>query len=342
MELLDRYLQAVKFWLPKEQKQDIIAELSEDIRSQIEEKEIELGRKLNTAEVAGILRQVGRPVIVANRYSPQQYLIGPLLFPVYRFVLKLVAVFYLVPWVLVWIGFMSFDAGYRTKHSGGSLIGALASLWGPLWLTAFFAFGAVTIVFVVLERAQAKSRFMEEWDPLKLPPVRDPNRISRASSIFEMVANAVFCVWWLQLRSPIVLGQSVVITLAPVWQYFFWGFLSLALVNIATSGVNLIRPYWTRARAGVRLANDVLGAALFSWLCKSDILVGISVATVPPARAAEITSAINLWMSRCFPYAVVVGLIIAYFSVRRFLRVTADTRLTGGLAAGGLPTSVMS
>jgi hypothetical protein len=31
MELLERYLQAVKFWLPKKQKQDIIAELSEDI-----------------------------------------------------------------------------------------------------------------------------------------------------------------------------------------------------------------------------------------------------------------------------------------------------------------------
>jgi hypothetical protein len=33
MQLLERYLQAVKFWLPKEQKEDIIAELSEDIRS---------------------------------------------------------------------------------------------------------------------------------------------------------------------------------------------------------------------------------------------------------------------------------------------------------------------
>ena len=39
MELIDRYLQAVKFWLPETQKEDIIAELSEDIQSQIEEKE---------------------------------------------------------------------------------------------------------------------------------------------------------------------------------------------------------------------------------------------------------------------------------------------------------------
>ncbi len=166
MELLDRYLQAVKFWLPKGQKQDIIAELSEDIRSQIEEKENELGRKLNEAEAEAIFKRVGRPVLVANRYSPQQYLIGPLLFPIYRFVLKIVALCYLVPWVLAWIGFMIYDPGFRAKHSGGTLIGALGSVWGPLWLAAFCACGVVTIVFAVLERAQTKSGFLEDWDPV--------------------------------------------------------------------------------------------------------------------------------------------------------------------------------
>ena len=39
MELIERYLQAVQFWLPKEQKADIIAELSEDLHAQIEERE---------------------------------------------------------------------------------------------------------------------------------------------------------------------------------------------------------------------------------------------------------------------------------------------------------------
>jgi hypothetical protein len=34
-ELVDRYLQAVRFWLPKRQQEDIIAELSEDLHSQI-------------------------------------------------------------------------------------------------------------------------------------------------------------------------------------------------------------------------------------------------------------------------------------------------------------------
>ena len=116
MELIDRYLQAVKFWLPKNQKQDIIAELSEDLRSQIEDREAELGRKLNESEVADLLKQRGRPVLVANRFLPQDSLIGPVLFPIYLFVLKLVAVFYMVPWILVWIGI----AIFRPTHSGQS------------------------------------------------------------------------------------------------------------------------------------------------------------------------------------------------------------------------------
>ena len=79
MDLVDRYLQAVKFWLPRQQKQDIIAELSEDLRSQIEDRERELGRKLNYSELAGLLKQRGRPVVVANRFLPQESLIGPVL-----------------------------------------------------------------------------------------------------------------------------------------------------------------------------------------------------------------------------------------------------------------------
>jgi hypothetical protein len=64
MDLINRYLQAVKFWLPKNQKQDIIAELAEDLRSQIEDREAELGRQLNESEVAELLKQ--RPGVVSN------------------------------------------------------------------------------------------------------------------------------------------------------------------------------------------------------------------------------------------------------------------------------------
>ena len=321
MDLLNRYLQAVKFWLPKKQKEDIIAELSEDIRSQIEDREAELGRKLSESEVAAILKQRGRPVLVANRFLPQEHLIGPVLFPIYLFVLKIVAAFYMVPWILVWIGI----AISRASHSGQSLTVAVGSFWTSFWPMAFFLIGSITTVFAILERVQTKSRFLEKWDPLKLPPVRDPNRIPLFNSIIEVVANLVFCIWWVggMWYQPILHISGVSITLAPVWRYFFWGFLALALGNTIASGVNLFRSYWTWVRASIRLASDCIGSVLFCWLLKSDILVAITVPNVDPAKTAQIANAINWWTSAMFPVAVAACVIIALADAYRIIRVRA-------------------
>jgi hypothetical protein len=339
MELLDRYLQAVKFWLPKEQKQDITAELSEDIRSRVDDKEAELGRKLNEGEVEVILKQLGRPVLVANRYLPRESLIGPVLFPIYKFVLKIAMLGYLGPWLLTWIGMMIFNSSYRAEHSRGGLIGIIGSVWGPLWVSAFFVIGLVTIVFAVIERVQAKSGSLEDWNPGKLPPVRDPNQIPLSSSIFELVIGVLFTGWWIgAMRSPVILNSSnVQITLAPVWRAFFWSFLCLSVVNVAMSSVNVFRPYWTRRRAGIRLATDCIGSALFCWLCKSNILASIIVQSVVPAKTLAITKAINMWMLKSFPVAVGIGILIAGFDVYRILRVKpASPQFTPGVAAAVL------
>jgi hypothetical protein len=101
MELVDRYLQAVKFWLPKQQKDDILAELSADIRAQIEDRESVLGRALTQPEIEDILKQRGRPCLVASRFRPQESLIGPVLYPIYLFCLKCALLGYLVPWLVV-------------------------------------------------------------------------------------------------------------------------------------------------------------------------------------------------------------------------------------------------
>lgn len=85
MDMLDRYLQAVRFFLPAQQQDDIVRELSENLISQMDNQEEELGRPLDEAEQAAILRQHGHPMVVAGRYRSQQQLIGPIFFPLYLF-----------------------------------------------------------------------------------------------------------------------------------------------------------------------------------------------------------------------------------------------------------------
>jgi hypothetical protein len=335
MELIERYLQAVRFWLPKAQKQDILAELSEDINSQVEEKESELGRSLNQAEVEAILKQRGRPVLVANRYQPQQFLIGPVLFPIYTFVLKIVACCYLLPWVLGLIGLMIYSESYRTQHGG--LLSAMGQAWGGFWVASLLVIGTVTLVFAVLEQVQAKSHFMEKWDPRKLPPVKDPNRIKRSSSIAEIVANAVFGVgWWLAYFStPLLVNRPELrVRLTPMWTYFFFGFLCVSLANVALSAVNLAHPYWTIRRAAIRLFTDCAGSALFCWVMKVNIFAEIALKNLSTEKSIALTNIMNSGAQRMFPLAVLIGLVIVGSDLYRIYRVkNKGTLLLRGVAA---------
>lgn len=84
MQLTESYLDAVRFWLPNRHKDDIIEELAADIDAQVDEVVAGLGRDMSPDEIAAMPKVRGRPVVVANRFLPQEQLIGPLLFPVYR------------------------------------------------------------------------------------------------------------------------------------------------------------------------------------------------------------------------------------------------------------------
>jgi hypothetical protein len=188
----------------------------------------------------------------------------------------------------------------------------------------FFTVGAITVVFALLERLEQKSKFMEQWDPRRLPPVRDPNRIAISASLIEVTFNLVFCIWllagmWYQTSLHLA---GVSITLAPVWTYLFWGFFSLTAANIVTSGANLFRPYWSKTRALLRLVSNSIGSALFCWLLKANIFVSISVRGVAGEKTARAAAAINWWSGKMFPFAIAACLIILLFDVYRINRVS--------------------
>lgn len=325
MELIDRYLQAVKFWLPRQQSSDIIAELSADIHAQVEDRQSALGRNLTTPEVEDLLKQRGRPFLVANRFLPQRSLIGPALFPVYRFVMKVVFLCYFAPWLIMSIATAISDSfGPAPRPTWFNPIADLSSRMIP---TAFIALAVVTLVFAILERAQEKSHFLDQWSPSKLPPLRNPNAIPRSSSTIEMVVNWVFFLWWAANfhTTHLSIGSSIRISLTPTWFWFYWAYFILALANATLAGANLLRPWWTPTRATLRMLSDAVGAILFCWLLKANLLVAIAIATVPADKSQIITQAINLWMPRIFPLAIALTLLIAAIDIYRILRLQPST-----------------
>ncbi len=258
MDLLDRYLQAVRFWLPKmPREEDLITELGEDLRSQMEDKEEELGRPLEKTEIAAILRRCGSPMMVAGRLGPQRHLIGPALFPIYEFVLKMVLLWILVPVFLFIVG------PVNVANSSGDWGLAVARTIGDLWSGLFIAAGTITLVFAVIERTNAHLGIEIKWDPLKLPPVRKEER--KQPSPLKTLSEfgfSVFGLMWLLLvpHHPwMILGPTAAfLKAAPMWHTFYPAIVVLAIANVLRPAMILARPHWTWFPLSTQLVQTVM------------------------------------------------------------------------------------
>jgi hypothetical protein len=300
MELVDRYLQAVKFGLPKSQKQDIVAELSEDLHAQIQEQEATLGRQLNQHEVAAILKKFGPPMQVALRYQPQRYLIGPQVFPLYLFVLKLVWLCFFGPWFVIGVALDIFVAADRSGHYQ-----ALTGVLDHFWLAAVMNLFVVTVIFAVIERYQPQG-IWQHWDPHKLPRVRDNNRILRSSSTSELSWYGVISLWWVgAFHFPSLPGLAVEPSVT-ISRFFFGPVLFLVVGHAAIAIVNAFRPWWTPRRALVRAALDALGLIVVGAL----LTICFTGGTFVTVRGAQLSTDAILAAEKWFTWAWVLLLLL--------------------------------
>lgn len=256
MELLDRYLQAIKKHLPRKRQDDILAELRANYEAQLEDKEASLGRPLTQGEAEDWLRQLGSPVAVAGRYLPQQYLIGPCIFPVYWYVLKIAAFWAAIIYTVVCVVTLTLQ-----PHTANDIANAFLRV--P---AVFFNLAAwITLVFVVLEFVSTRfpqklppiAGISQQWSPSSLPPLEksksqhDKPR-SRAIAVAEVIFNALALGWLLLIPAlPILLfGPGVAyfhaspFTLAHQWILFYWCLVGLASLQLLLRIVNLYRGTW--------------------------------------------------------------------------------------------------
>jgi hypothetical protein len=271
MELLDRYLQAVRKHLPWQRQDDIIAELRANLESQLEDKEAELGRPLTPAEAEQWLKQMGPPMQVAARYQPQQYLIGPTLFPTYWYVLRTAFGWALAIYLIV--------AGVQLMGeapSATAVVEALLRVPGVLMTVAAW----VTLVFAAIEFAGTRGMVkippsvgsQTGWNPCALPPVDaqpagGKKRRSFSQAVGEVVFGLLGLIWLLLLpRHPFLLFgpgafylSSLPYRLAPVWMQFYWWVVSLNLIQLAWNSINLWRGTWRGPRLAYKTVTGVFG-----------------------------------------------------------------------------------
>jgi hypothetical protein len=139
MELLDRYLAAVRRNLPADEAADITEELRDVLLARAEEREAASG----DADWPALLKEFGHPLVVAARYRKHQWLIGPELYPFYVHFMKVVALIV----VAVTVAVASVKAVF-----GGDIGALVPGLMGSLWWAAVASVGSVTILFALIER----------------------------------------------------------------------------------------------------------------------------------------------------------------------------------------------
>jgi len=237
MDLIDRYLAAVGVLLPQAQKADIIAELRDVLLNRREEKEATLGRPLTRSENEALLKDFGNPLTVAGRYGRQQYLIGPELYPIYVFSLRIVLAAVVVSAVITGVVQGVFDPANAAN--------AVLAAFNIVWTGGFTALGVVTAIFAGLQRTSAGARILERWSPNDLPRLPRRRRRGWPDFVAAIVVNVIFLLWWSHLINfwqPLILagpGQSLHIGLAPVWRELYWPVFALALGVIAINGARL-------------------------------------------------------------------------------------------------------
>ena len=321
MEVLDRYLQAVSTWLPKGQQADIVAELSEDLRSEIEEKERALGHRLGEADLCAILERRGHPMWVAEAYLPQRHLIGPAVLPLYWRALKIAVPCILAVFVVLYLVFAGIvrNAPPALAHPG-------FWVW-QLVLWTFAYVGLFTLIFALVERSQLRARASGHWDPRDphaLPTVpADPEARARqdlrVNAIAEVVVDLLVLSWWLEVHPAAMPELGIV--LAPVWQAIHWPVAVLLVASAAVCLANAFRPSWSRPRLIARLLVDGFALVLTGTLLSAGPWVEVTSPNIPAATAATIEKWMNLaWLVSL----LVVVLVYAARVIQHARRVTGQ------------------
>jgi len=217
--------------------------------------------------VSAILKTCGMPIVVASRLGPKRYLVGPALYPIYTFVLKMALLWILVPVFIFIVGPTNLIS---SKGDWGT---AVLNTFGNLWSGLFIAASIITLVFAVLERTSAYAAIECKWDPLTLPPLQKQERKpSLMKTVCEM-GFGVFGLIWLLLvpHYPVlILGPAASFLKAgSLWHTFYVPILLLGVFGLLRSGMILARPQWTWLPTLSQLLQTVLTLIVLSFMMQA-------------------------------------------------------------------------
>jgi len=285
MQMVNNYLDNVESHLPDKIKEEIRGELEASIFGEIDDKEAELERKLEQAELQSILKQMGHPRIVASSFLPNQQLINSRAFPAFKQALQIALFITLGIKLLIHIPILLANETH--------LITSMIILFWNLIDTGLWVFALVVIVFYLIQRNESDIDEFYEWSPGKLKSVNPKLAISRAELFFEVLISVLFLSWWNNLigvPASIEAHEMVSnLTLGPEWVSIYLIINITILAHIMINVFELIRGSSTKYS---------LASAVFFNLCL--LVVGYKIFQFDPLVIMNNPESLSLIESRFF------------------------------------------
>lgn len=295
MDLVDRYLNAVRTFLPRNDQDDLVAELAANIRDEMDDRATALGRPLTEDEQDTILQRYGHPMLAAARYGARQpgqgglvfgrALIGPALFPYYWKTLLIVIGCSLA------LRFVALGA----LATAGVPVDAALSL-DSILLQIIVPFVVLTAIFTATDRSLPAWRWSARGLPAPAVPARRKHhQVSRFESIAQVIALLVVLFWLHMLfETPSLVFGPAAATYRPgsVWGVVALPTALILLAGVAQGLINLVRPDWLLLRQLTRLATDLATLALVIYLLSA----GQWVAHVSAGGDTTALQTINQWV----------------------------------------------
>jgi hypothetical protein len=336
-DLVERYLNSIKPLLPGDQKDDIIAELREEIRSRAEEQEAALGRKLKPGEVEAILKAIGNPLAVAARYGSGRSLIGPSIYPAYILALKITLAVMACGQLVAAFVRTAVDVAKGEPFLLASHIGQAI---GDFWVSALFMGGLITLIAAIVERTNPELKF-ENWKPSSLPrpaappKLKDRRLATRAENAFAFAINVAIFLWLLgyvearasypEYLSPDRWMETAGLAFSPVW--WWQGLFALMLAGVAAQAarhaVLFAWPTSQRRAAAAKLVCNAIGIVFCAAVYRADPLFTATGALGSNPKVADVVQSLNQATHLGF---AAVGAILALTSVIELWRLFGPRR----------------
>jgi hypothetical protein len=331
-DLLDRYLYAVRRYLPAYHQDDLVAELSANLHSEMDDKQAELGRPLTEDEQVDVVRRHGHPILVAARYQPQRWLIGPEVFPFYWFTIRRVLPWVVGIWLLVTAATIIFGAQSTPiahRIDAGQII---TGLFG-----AIFQFVAwITVGFALLEyfKGHLSKEFTHpHWDPRKLPQVDLVADLKGPHHPWaDAIAGAVFLAWLLAFpRFPVLMFGPYVswhllnMDLPEVWHQFYWLVVAFNCIQL-TARIALLFRSVRRHYPIIETVIHLLGIGIIASLLRVHDYIGQATFGGSP-MSPQTVATVNLSIHRGLLLVLILALGQLLWDTARRLRTKAASQI---------------